>query len=228
MQLRKYKITTPTAPGYMMVIYHDDNFKSVLNEFKPPLNEKQLNALLNFIPNDPLTIEAIFIAKYGDRVKVEPVHAIGAEPVQQMPEVAAYATNDKIALFCSLYAASHKDADGSPVKYKTGAAEAGKIKALAVTPDELELLLEVYFKSQEWYLKPKSISNFIKKFNEVRALAYTKATVKVRTFPLPFDAIYFGNLSTMDQRMYWEYLRENGYHWEAHPGRGGKWIKNTI
>lgn len=227
MQLTKFKITTASCPGYMVVIYQDNNFKSVLNEFKPALSEKQLNAILNYIPNDPTAIEGIFIAKYGDRVKVEPVKAIGAEP--ETDPTPDYPVNEKIALWCRHYSANHKDGLDQPVKYKTGQAEAGKIKALPVTPGELDYLLGVYFAADEWYLKPKSISNFVKKYNEVRAIAYAQGGPKKKKFPLPYDANVFNNLGTNDQREYWDYLRENGYVFEPPNGRGsGKWVKKQT
>jgi len=225
MKLTKYKITASKCPGYMMVIYQEDNFKSVINEFKPPLNEVQLNAILNYIPNDHKSIEAIFAAKYGEKVKVEPVKAIGAEQ-QAVPE---YPVQDKVALWCVHYSNNHKDANDNPIKYKTGPAEAGKLKLLAVTPEELDEILQVYFKSDEWFTKPKSISNFINKYNEIRALAYSKPVEKKKKFPLPYEPLYFSNLSTTDQRLYWDFLRENGYKWVENHGRGGKWEKqHTI
>lgn len=223
MKLIKFKISATGYNGYMMVVYNEGNFKSILNEFNPPLGEKQLNGILNYIPNDPANIVAMFVAKYGDKVKVEPVKAIGAEP--ELDASPDYPVNEKIALWCRFYEENHKDGLGQPVKYKTGPAEAGKLKGLPVSPDELTYLFEVYFKADEWYLKPKSISNFVKKYNEVRALAYANTKVKERKFPLPFDPIYFHNLNTNDQRLYWDYLRANGYKWVETPGRGGKWEK---
>ena len=236
MQLSKFKVTASKCSGYMMVIYQDNNFKSVLNEFNPPLTEKQLNGILNFIPNDPKQIQALFKNKYGSAVVVEAVKAIGAEPALEAPvepeQSEEYPVNKKIALWCVHYGANHKDSLGAEVKYKTGAAEAGKLKGLAITPEELDRLFAVYFSSDEWYLKPKSISNFVKKFNEIRALALAVTKPKVKTFPLPFDANHFNNLNTNDKREYWDYLRANGYKYVENPGRGGKWVKaeyaNTI
>ncbi len=223
MQLKKFKITAPSCKGYMMVVYNEGNLKSILNEFNPPLSEKQLNSLLNYIPNSPDAIEAMFISKYGKKVTVEPVRTIGEEPEQDAsPDFPA---NEKIALWCRFYAANVKDKLDKPVKYKTGPAESGKMKALPVTPEELEYLLETYFKSKEWYLKPWSISNFIKHYNEVRALAFAKVPAKTKDYPLPFDEVYFARLGFMEKQEYHKYLRDNGYKFEANPGRGGKWIK---
>lgn len=225
MKITKYKITADKCSGHMIVTYNDGEFKSILNEFNPPLNERQLNGILNYIPKDPKNIIAMFVAQYGQKVKVEAVKAIGAEPEQDAsPE---FPVNEKIALWCNFYAANHKDDLQQPVKYKTGPAEAGKLKQLPVSAEELQHLFEVYFKADEWYLKPKSISNFVKKYNEIRALAYAAAPAKKRTFPLPFDAVYFGNLNTTDKHAYWQYLRDNGYKWvEKIAGRPGKWEKD--
>lgn len=219
MQLKKFKITTPKVSGYLIVTYQDNNFKSVLNEFKPALTEVQLNGILNYIPNDPDCLVAIFMAKYNDRIIVEPVKGIGVEPEQDgSPEFPA---NQKIALWCKLYELSEG------VKYKTGAAEAGKLKAIPVKPDELERLIDVYLKSKEWYLTPKSISNFVKKYNEIRAMAYAKP--KEVTFPLPYDEMHFNKLDLMGKRAYHDYLRANGYEFNHNPVRGGNWIlKQTI
>jgi hypothetical protein len=233
MQLSKYKITASKCTGYMMVIYDEGNFKSILNEFNPPLKEQQLNAILNYIPNDPQNIKALFAAKYGEKVRVEEIRPIGSEPAapvitpaaESTPEPEEYPANAKIALFCKVFMEYHKDENNNPIKYKTGAAESGKMKALAVTPDELERLLNVYMGSDEWYTKPKSISNFINKYNEIRVLAYSAPKTKATKFPLPYDQVFFARLNFTDQRLYWDHLRANGYKWIESPGRGGKWEK---
>lgn len=225
MELTKFKITAEKLTGYMMVVYQDNQFKSVLNEFKPALKESQLNGLLNYITIDPNDLQAMFMGKYGAKIKVERVKAIGSEPeAELMPD---FPVNLKIALWCELYSEFTKDTAGNALKYKTGSAEAGKLKLLAVTPEELRLILEVYFKSTEWYTIPKSITNFVKKYNEIRALAYAAPVEKKKKdFPLPFDEAYFNRLEFMDQRAYWDHLRLNGYKWTAAPsGRGGKWEK---
>ncbi|MBB6131355.1 hypothetical protein [Mucilaginibacter lappiensis] len=233
MQLTKFKITAPKLDGYMMVIYHDNNFKSVLNEFKPALTEKQLNAILNYIPNDPAQIKGIFNQAYPGKLIVEKVHAIGAEPEVKpaepgIAEPSDYPANKKIELFCRLFMEHHKDQLGNPIKYKTGAAESGKMKALVITPAELELLLSVYMASDEWFTKPKSISNFINKYNEIRVLTYSEPKTKTKNFPLPYDQEFFARLSFTDQRLYWDHLRANGYKWVESPGRGGKWLKQDT
>jgi hypothetical protein len=217
MELTKYKITTAKNPGYMMVVYQDNHFKSCLNEFKPPLTETQLNLLLNHIPDDHAQLQALVASKFGSRVTVERVKAVGEEPAAAED----YPVNLKIALWCELYENAHN------VKYKTGPAEAGKLKALVITPDELRFILGIYMASDEWFLKPKSISNFIKKFNEVRAVAY--ATPKKKAFPLPYSASYYNSCTLMDKRAYHAYLKENGYEFQHNSVRGGEWkLKQTL
>ena len=224
MDLIKYKITATKCTGFMMVVYQDNNLKSILNEFNPPLTEKQLNVMLSCIPNNPQAIKEIFNQAYPGKITVDAVKPIGAEPGI---DAEAFTANNKIGLFCRLYAENHKDENGEPVKYKTGAAEAGKIKALAVGADELEQLLIIYFKSDEWYLKPKSISNFIKKYNEVRALAFAKP--KVLNYPIPYSHSFFNGLDLMGKRAYQDFLKLNGFVFQHNPVRGGTWVKsNTL
>jgi hypothetical protein len=224
MQLTKFKITASKCPGHMIVVYNNGTFKSILNEFNPPLTEKQLNCILNYIPNNPKEIVGMFAAAWGNKITVEPVRAIGAEPEEEATP--GYPVNEKIALWCRFYADYHKDDLGQPVKYKTGAAEAGKLKGLPVSPEELTELFDVYFKADEWWSKPKSISNFVKKYNEIRAITYARTPPKSRKFPLPYDENTYNSLSFTDKRAYHDYLRESGYRWETNPGRGGKWVKD--
>ncbi|MEB0249337.1 hypothetical protein QN344_04285, partial [Mucilaginibacter sp. 5B2] len=78
----------------MMVIYQDNAFKSVLNEFKPALTEQQLNIILSCIPNDPAQIQPIFKKAWPGKLLVEPVKAIGSEPDQQAAPI-DYPVNEK-------------------------------------------------------------------------------------------------------------------------------------
>lgn len=211
----------------MVVTYNEGHLKSIINEFNPPLKENQLNGILNYITANPNELQAMFLSKYQGKILVEPVKAIGSEP--EADPTPGFPVNEKIALWCRHYMDNVTDELNQPVKYKTGPAEAGKLKALPVTPEELDNLFNVYFKSNEWYLKPKSISNFVKKYNEVRALAYAKAPAKTHKFPIPFDVNHFNRLDTMEKRAYHEYLKAEGYRFEPNPGsnprRGGNWIK---
>jgi len=227
MNIVKYKITAGKAPGYMMLIYQDNYFKSVLNEFKPPLKNKQLTFILSIIPNDMEFVDELF-KQAKAYLTITKVAAIGAEPALQPASnegAKDFPVNEKIAMWCNFYAETHKDELGQDIKYKTGPAEIGKLKQLVVTADELLLLFTVYFKSDEWWSKPKSVSNFINKYNEVRALAYAKP--KEKTYPLPYDELFYLKADTMEKRAYHAYLKQNGYHFEVNPGRGGKWVNYT-
>jgi len=221
MELTKYKIKASGIEGYLLVIYNDNHFKSCLNEFKKPLDETQLSYLLKRIPENSAALPQLF-APAGDKITVERIKQIGEEIEPVDPQAASFETKDKIALWCNHYAANHKDGDGNPVKYKTGPAEAGKLKNLVVTPLELESLLVIYFESNEWFLKPKSISNFIKKFNEVRAIAYAKPLPK--KFPLPYSEAYFNDLDLMGKRNYHAFLKANGYEYQHSAVHGVKWV----
>ena len=199
----------------MMVTYQDCHLKSITNEFDPPLTELQLNIILNRIPDDPEQLIPLINEKYEGKILIESISPGDTLPVC----VIDYPVNKKIALFCELYEAS------VGIKYKAGAADAGKIKTLAITPDELRFLLEVYFKADLWYLKPKSIANFIKKYNEIRALALSGPEKIV--FPLPFDPIFFNKLNQPNRYKYWDYLRANGYRYIEKYGQGGEWKKGN-
>lgn len=225
MEVIKYRITAAKAPGYMMVIYQDNHFKSVLNEFKPPLNQPQLNAILRYIPNDPSQLQSIFKEAWPGKITVELIKPIGAEPALQPATsegAKAFPINEKIAMWCNFYGDTHKDEVGAAIKYKAGAAEVGKLKALFISQDELLLLFKAYFASDLWWSTPKSISNFINKYNEVRALVYSKP--KEKTYPLPYDEQVYAGLDFMGKKGYHAYLKENGYRFELNAGRGGKWV----
>lgn len=205
MELTKYKITAPSIEGYLIVTYCDAQFKSVLSEFKQPLNDVQLNALLNQIPSDPLMLADLFGKKFKGRVTVE--------------LLADASPSERIAMFCARYE-KH-----TGVKYKTSPAEVGKMKQLQASDEDLSQLMDVYFACAEWWAKEKSMHGFYKKYNEIRALAAAKSQKK--TYPLPYDESFYNNASLMDKRNYHAYLRENGYRFE-HNGRIGKWIKNET
>ena len=217
MELTKYKITSETFEGFFMVVYQGSHFKSVLNEVKTVLNDKQVNFILNHITDDPKLLKGTIEHHSKSKLLVEPV---SDQESDQDPEGAP--ARDKIGIFCAFYEKY------TTVKYKTGAAEAGKMKALGVTLDELETILKAYFESDEWYLKPKSISNFIKKYNEVRTIAYARPTNKPkRNYPLPYDHSFFLTLDTNGQREYWSILKANGYVSKYTAGRGTIWVKQN-
>jgi len=200
----------------MMVVYQDNCLKSILNELKPAVTDKQLYYLLENITGNPEHLKAQFAGTSKGTITVELVTAKVPVIVSES-DIDDFPVNGKIAMFCAAYETAHS------VKYKPSAADAGKMKALTASAQELEVLINLYMKSKEWYLQPKSIANFIKKYNEVRALAVAKPAVK--TYPLPYDPEYFAKLDMMQQRAYWAYLRENGYVFQQNAGRPDKWVK---
>jgi len=213
MELNKYKITSASTPGYMMVVYQDSHLKSILNEFKPPLTEVQLNYILRIIPDDHAQIVSNIVSISKGKLSVEPVKAIGEEPAANIQDIPV---NDKIAIFCELY----EQAEG--IKYKITAAEVGKIKALAITAEDLRFVLEAYFPCHEWFAKTKSVGNFVRYFNEVRAIAHARPRRK--GFKLPYSHEYYVALSMMDKRDYHIFLKENGYEFVPSGGKGGQWV----
>jgi hypothetical protein len=218
MELKKYKITSASAPGYMMVTYHDSHLKSILNEFKPPLTDVQLNYILNRIPDDQAQLSTIIEGTSKGKLSVESVKSIGEEPAATVEDIPV---NEKIAIFCELY----EQAEG--IKYKVTAAEIGKIKALAITAEDLRFVLESYFPCQEWFAKIKSVGNFVRYFNELRAIAYARPRRK--GFKLPYNHEYYVSLSMMDKRDYHIFLKENGYEYQPSGGRGGNWtLKSNL
>jgi len=216
MKLSRFKITAVKSPGYMMVVYEDGHFKSILNEFKPPLSELQLNLLLNRIPDNPDHLMPMINEKYAGRILVEKMHAIGdahEKPLEDMPP------NMKIALFCEFFEAKTK------VKYKVSPADSGKVTHLRANAKEWENLLQVYFDSNNFLFKNKySISNIAKYWNELRVEALGEP---VSNFPIPYSQAYFKTLDLNGQRAYWTALRAAGYTYVAASNREGKWVKKS-
>lgn len=215
MQVTKFKLTAKGFDGCMIIIYSDGHFKSVVNEFSPLLSDKQLNYILGNIPDDPNLLIATFELKSPGKITV----VLSSDPTELAdPVMEKMATNKKVALWCRLYEEKTKR------KYKTNKSEAGKLSNLVVNAIDLESLIRVYLAAEEWYLKPKSVSNFIVKYNEVRALAFSPAA---KSYPLPYSEAYDAKLTTADRVGYWKFLRENGYTFLDN-GRVRKWVKKEV
>jgi hypothetical protein len=216
MNLIKYKITATKTPGYMIVLYQDGHFKSILNEFKPPLTEKQLNVLLNLIPDDHEDLIALINANgYRGKIIAERIKGIGSEP-----ELEGMSANLVIALFCEFYEAKTR------IKYKVSAPDAGKISQLKAQESEWYKLFQTYFDSDNFLFKNKyCISNLVKYYNELRLEAFGKPAGK--SYPIPYDAGYFKTLDYTEQRAYWAALREAGYVFEKPKSGEGSWVKKN-
>lgn len=215
MQIKRFKLTAVSLNGYMMVVYQDNRFKSVLNEFEPKITEDQVNFLLKWIPDHPDKLIPLMGAKSGGKINVEAIKTIGTEP--ELP-TSDYPTNKKIARFCEFYEAKTK------LKYKVLPTDAGKITNLKATESEWENLMQTYYNSMNFiFLNKYSISNVVKYWNELRVEAMGTPTRK--NYPIPYDAGYFKTLDMMQQREYWKVLRDAGYVFEDGNGREGKWVK---
>lgn len=212
MVLKKYKITIPNIEGFMVVVYHDNHFKSVINEFKKVLEDQQINWILNHITDSPTLL--IGTIEHHSKGKVK-VAEVSANDESDDVDVSEFPVNEKVAIFCEVYE------QNQGIKYKASGADIGQLKRLNVSREDYNALIDGFFKSNEWYLKLKSVGNFVKQYNAIRALVFAPAPVK--TFPLPYDHEYFSKLGMADQKAYWKFLRENGYTYE-HNGRVGKWI----
>jgi hypothetical protein len=215
MERTRYKLTGTKIAGYFIITYINGCLKSVLNEFKEPLNETQWWHIISLVP--------VNAAKF----KTEPFKAVGLQ-VELNPNDAPAETENatesaqpnRVALFCMYYKRAFSQA------YTATRADGAKLKALPVSAVNFEPLLKAYFASTEWYLTPKSIGNFVGKINEIKLLqSNPNALVKKTKFPIPFDAGYNNTLDQGKRQEYYKALREAGYRYRDIPGRGGKWEK---
>lgn len=78
---------------------------------------------------------------------------------------------EKIALFCEGYKAWTLHKTGTELAYKVSKADAGMVKNITVNQE----LLRVFFLTPFW-TKEKSISNYVKHYNEIQRIAATEAT----------------------------------------------------
>lgn len=109
----------------------------------------------------------------------------------------AGASSNKIKMFCDYYFMFRK------IKYKVTAAEAGKIKNIAIN----DSLLLKYFTSHNFLFKNKwSISNLVKYYNELRSEAYGAKAVH----PDVFIKDYSVNLTELERQEYYKHLRSLG------------------
>jgi len=215
MDRTRYKLTGTKISGYFIITYLNGYLKSVLNEFKEPLNETQWWHISQLIP--------VTSAKF----KTEPFKVLGLTVElnpNDVPEETENATPsaqpNRVALFCMCYKQAFSQA------YTASRADGAKLKALPVSAANFEPLLKIYFASNEWYLCPKSIGNLVGKINEIKLLqSNPNALVKKTKFPIPFDAGYNNTLDESKRQEYYKALREAGYKYRDIPGRGGKWEK---
>lgn len=215
MKLTKYKITVENLTGFALVVYQDGLFKSFLTDVKPPFNNLQLNWILSKIPANEVMLAEQLVIKGKGKITLE---NLSAEPV-----IKGDGNDSFIALFCDLFK------EKTNVNYKVSAADAGKVKYLALKREEWLRMLTTYFDSENFLFVNKwSIGNLVKYINELRVEAFGVVAQPKKKFPLPYDHLFFVKLDMAGQQEYWAYLRENGYVWTPNVGRnasGGKWVK---
>lgn len=79
------------------------------------------------------------------------------------------AVKEKIALFCEAYKAWSLHKTGTELAYKVSRADSGMVKNINVNQE----LLRVFFLTDFW-TKEKTISNYVKHYNEIQRIAATK------------------------------------------------------
>lgn len=195
MIVKKIVAKSKKLEGNIIITYHDDVIYSLIIDFKiKPTSEvwKKLFDNLPLSPNDTDKLSLLGLEIITDRA------------------------NDRIALFCSKY--SQKIG----LKYKISKADAGKMKDLVISTNELEKVLEIYFNCTEWWAKQKSISNFIKHFNELTVLA---AGITTSKYPNEWDKEFESKLKNNELTEYWAHLRNLGYEPIKRGGYTIKWEK---
>lgn len=132
-------LVTGKSNGHLELVYKDELLNVVEFAFKPPLNQKSYERLIEQLPYDEKELKAW-------------VEVTGLKIEKQI------ATNERIALFCKLYESK------TNIKYKVSPADAGKMKGLKISSE----LLDFYFASDNFLFKNKySINNLTKYYNEL-------------------------------------------------------------
>lgn len=83
------------------------------------------------------------------------------------------ATKEKIALFCIGYKAWSLKSTGHQLEYKPTRADAGMLKNIELN----ENLLRTFLLNEFW-TKEKTISNYVKHYNEIKRISVTKVKSK--------------------------------------------------
>ncbi|MBD3748961.1 MAG: hypothetical protein IE931_05650 [Sphingobacteriales bacterium] len=204
-----YQVSSAKLSGHLIITYFNGHLKRIESELKEPLTEQQWYWISSVITPEHKDFRIAALEKLNLKVKV--LMAKTSEPSEMIP------TNEKISQFCAAFEKKFS------IKYKATKTDGGKFKALPLGRDEFEALLNLYMQSDEWYLKPKSIANFIGKINELRLLF--KAPAAASKFPIPYDREYDQRLTQDKRNEYYAALRAAGYVYRNNPGRLGKWLK---
>lgn len=185
MSIKKHQLYSDKLKGFIVLVYENGLFKSLLCEFNIEMSKEQFNYLKQHIP-----LEEIEIGKLA---------ALGLNPKGKAP----MQTNEKIAAFCKHYEEVMK------IKYKVSASDSGKMKGVKID----EELLKVYFTSSNFIFKNKSIGNLVKYYNELRAEVEAQKSNGGISFPNIPDAKFEKNLKPYQVPEYWKHLRSLGYQY---------------
>lgn len=197
--------------GTAVLVYENGCFKSFLADVKPPFTEAQMRWLMQRVPAQELMLTERLVLSSKGTISIENLSD---------KAITGDGNNTLIAMFCNFFL------EKTSVGYKVSASDAGKIKNLGLKREEWLPLLTTYFDSENFLFKNKwSIANMVKYINELRIEAFGVVAPPKKTFPLPYDHLFFVKLDMTGQQEYWAYLRDNGYRWEANEGRSGKWVK---
>lgn len=174
-----YLLTSKKLKGVIRVSFLDGVFNGIETEIKESLKYEQFTALMNRTP---------FVEQNIDEFK-----ALGFDITLEQP------TNEKIALFCSLYEKR------VGVKYKVSRADSGKMKEIKV--DE-EMLNHYFFTSTNFiFLNKYSIANLVKYYNELKAEI---ASLGKSSHPSHYSKEYETKLQPGEVAGYWAHLRSLG------------------
>jgi hypothetical protein len=183
MSIKKHQLFSEKLKGFIVLVYENGLFKSLLCEFDNEMSKEQFSFLKQHIPLEETEIGRL--------------SALGLNPKGK----ATMQTNEKIAAFCREYEKVLK------IKYKVSPSDAGKLKLVKID----EELLQVYFTSTNFIFKNKSIGNLVKYYNELRAEAEAQKTNGGISFPNIPDAKFEKNLKPYQVPEYWKHLRSLGY-----------------
>ena len=128
-------------------------------------------------------------------------------------------SHNKIKAFCTAY----KERIGAA--YKVSPADSGKIKHVEIT----DHLLTVYFGSVNFIFRNKSIANYVKYYNELRAEASGNVYNGIRlpdTYSPAFEVECKGDKGMLSA--YYKHLRQLGYIQQPVQGKGLIWINTTV
>lgn len=204
----KYKLISNKLKGFLLVSYKEGVLNSISIEFKQSLTLKQWFHITNVITPELKDLNQANIIK------------IGLTAVELPEDDSPIPGNERVAIFCEYFKKAHG------IAYKVSRAEGAKMRDLPIGANEFANCIKIYFECVEWWSKPKSITNFCGKINEIRQLISSPVLKTEKSkFPIPYDKEYAKNLSVGDLMKYHKVLRESGYKFDKHAGRDGQWLK---